>query len=374
MEPSQLVAPQSPLGLPAPYWMIVSLKVAGFTLHAIPMNLWYAGILVAMLLRLTSHPPACQWSARFMRQMPIIVALGVNFGIVPLLFLQVAYYRVFYPATVLTAWPWLTIIALLLVAYHGIYIYIGGLSDTGHVGRLRRAVGWASAVAFIAIGFLFANGLSLMTNLQAWEKLWASSQVAGAALGTSFNVGDPTLFPRWLMMFGLALTTTAAYARVDAGLLAASEGEAYQRWVSRFSIALYSLGSFWFALMGSWYAFGTWQPKVQETMFRPPTAFLTGATALSPGLVWLLLVRSSRVSSKKLIWAIAISQLGVLALNATSRQLVQNLELAPYVAIGAEPVNLQLVPLVLFLVLLAAGLGTILWMLSNLARASQGQQ
>ena len=41
-----------------------------------------------------------------MNQMPVIVAVGVNLGVVPLLFTQVAYYRVFYPAGVLMAWPW----------------------------------------------------------------------------------------------------------------------------------------------------------------------------------------------------------------------------------------------------------------------------
>ena len=46
--------------------------------------------------------------------MPVIVAVGVNLGVVPLLFVQLAYHRVFYPATILMAWFWLGIIVLLI--------------------------------------------------------------------------------------------------------------------------------------------------------------------------------------------------------------------------------------------------------------------
>ena len=34
--------------LPAPFWFIQFFKVLGFTLHAVPMNLWYAGAILAV--------------------------------------------------------------------------------------------------------------------------------------------------------------------------------------------------------------------------------------------------------------------------------------------------------------------------------------
>jgi hypothetical protein len=97
MSPTELIGPPSPLGYPAPYWFLVTFKVLGFTLHMGPMHLWFAGILVAMVLARWGSAEAHRWSARLMRQMPVIIALGINFGIVPLLFTQVAYYRVFLP-------------------------------------------------------------------------------------------------------------------------------------------------------------------------------------------------------------------------------------------------------------------------------------
>jgi hypothetical protein len=361
MDPSLLIAPQSSLGLPAPYWFMGLLKVMGFTLHTVPMNLWFAGILVAMLARWKGSQQASHWSARFMRQMPLIVALGVNFGIVPLLFLQAGYYRVFYPATILTAWPWLAIIGLLLVAYYGVYIYVGGLREDSPQSYIRKASGWVSAIIFMGIGFLFANGMSLMTNVAAWPKLWESTQVAGAALGTVVNLNDATLIPRWLMMFGLALTTTAAYVTVDAGLFARHQAGSYREWTATFSFKLYSLGLVWFALAGSWYVFGTWIQPVKEAMLQPPLIYLTAVTALSPGTVWLLLFLGSRRGRPTAAWAVALAQLGMLALNALSRQIVQNLELAPYYNPAAEPLNIQWVPMLIFLAVFAVGLGTVGW-------------
>jgi hypothetical protein len=38
-----LIGPENLLGLPAPYWFLAFFKVFGFSLHMIPVNLWYAG-------------------------------------------------------------------------------------------------------------------------------------------------------------------------------------------------------------------------------------------------------------------------------------------------------------------------------------------
>jgi hypothetical protein len=50
-----------------------------------------------------------------------------------------------------------------------------------------------------------------------------------------------------------------------------------------------------------------------------------------------------------------LAQFGVLALNAISRQVLQNIELSRFLDVTAEPVNLQLSPLIVFLVLLSLG-------------------
>lgn len=48
MVPYPLVDTAHTAALPAPHWFIQFFKVLGFTLHTVPMNLWYAGLLLAL--------------------------------------------------------------------------------------------------------------------------------------------------------------------------------------------------------------------------------------------------------------------------------------------------------------------------------------
>ena len=381
MDPQALVDlagyPPGAAALPAPLWFVQLFKVLGFTLHAVPMNLWYAGLLLAMLFRLRSHEHGRRFADRLMAQMPVIIALGVNFGIVPLLFTQLAYHKFFYPATILMAWFWLAIIGLLTAAYYGVYIYASGLGEGGSLTPLKKVAGWIAAVFLIIIGFLFANGLSLMDHVDRWGVLWLSHSTGGAAWGTALNVSDGTFWPRWLLMFGLALTTTAVWMLVDLAWFAGRESQDYKRWVTGAAPRLYTLGMVWFALAGSWYMFGAWSPELKESMFGGWKLVLTMATAVAPGLPWVLIVAtwwatasgSQPAPGRVMVSLVALAQFGVLAVNAVSRQVVQNLNLAEFFQWSDQPIH-EWSPLVVFLVLFVAGLGVVAWIIAQVVKAS----
>jgi hypothetical protein len=303
-----------------------------------------------------------------MEPMPIVIALGINFGIVPLLFTQVAYYKTFYPATILMAWPWVSIIALLALAYSGVYIFVAGLrSGETPLARWRQAVGWITAALFLLIGFFFSNAFSLMTNVRAWPDLWLHKSIGGAPLGTALNTSDPTLWPRWLMMLALALTTTAAFIVVDAEWFASREDAEYRAVARRIAFGTSTLGILGFAITGLWYVFGTWSEDIRAEMLGGSWRVLMGLTAISPGLPWLLILwQCRRGGTRERAAATALAQFLALALNATSRQIVQNAELRPFLDVTAEPVQIQWSPLILFLLLLVLGLGIIAWMLRHL--------
>jgi hypothetical protein len=395
IDPKLLIDPQTSL-LPAPVWFVQAMKALGFTLHAVPMNLWYAGLLVALGLLVVGGEQGRRFAGRLFRQMPILIALGVNLGIVPLLFVQLAYYKVFYPATILMAWFWLAIIALLIPAYYGVYVYAWGLRNepdaAGPAGTvpifasakmglspssrfrnaatLRTAAGWIAAIFFVVIGFLFANGLSLMEHVGRWPQLWLDHNVAGAATGTALNVGDPTFLPRWLLMFGLALGTTAVWVLIDAVWLArAAADEAYRRWAWGFARKLYTLGMVWAAAAGAWYVFGTWSDDLRKTMFSDWRQPMTIATAVAPGVPWLLMMTAGLCSAKRLtVASIAVAQLGVLGVNAVSRQVVQNENLRPFVDVFAQKTDVQWGPIAMFLGVLVVALAVVGWMVAQVAR------
>ncbi|MGQ9504446.1 MAG: hypothetical protein ACUVQG_11050 [Thermogutta sp.] len=358
--------------LPAPIWFVQFFKVLGFVLHMIPMNLWLVGMLLTVILyRWEGYPR--RWATRLGRQMPVIVAFGVNLGIVPLLFIQVAYPWAFYPATILTAWFWLAIIGLLLLAYYGVYIFTFGISDeTATVPIWRFAAGWIAALLFVILAVLFSNGMSLMAASERWKAIWTAHQIAGAATGTGHNFGDASLWHRWSMVLGMALMTTAVWSLVDASFFDRRGTSEYRRWLAQFCLVIGIIGAVVYAGAGTGYVFGNWPQNVFSYMWsgwRLPLTLLTGA---SPALVVLALLwtKIHGISRGNALVA-SLAQLIVLATNAVSRQLVQNLELTPLVSISQLTAKPDWGPMAMFLVSFGVGVVIVGWMLRQVLQAER---
>ncbi len=361
--------------LPAWFWFIELFKVLGFSLHMIPMNLWYAGVIVALALHAFGNEHGRRFGSRLMLQMPIIIALGINFGIVPLLFLQLAYAKAFYPATILMAWFWFAIILYLIPAYYGVYLYSFGLTVDGRMTSVKRAAGWVAAILFILIGFTFANGLSLTAAPENWHALWQRHSVAGAATGTALNVADPSLWPRWLLMFGFALITTSAWSVIDAAWLAPHESEQYRGWIRGFSWQLGVAGAVVATLAGAHYVFATWSTEVRASMLTFPGILLSVITGASPwfapALMWLW---RNRPLGRGQAAVIAACVVGMIALNAISRQIVQNLEISRLFKVWELPVEVQGGPMAMFLLAFLSGVGGIGWIVAQILRAKPSEQ
>ena len=365
-----LAAPASPLGYPTPFWFIELFKVLGFSLHVVPMNLWYAGTLLAVILGTFGRGHAKTVGYHVARALPFALAFGINFGIIPLLFIQVAYYQFFYPATILIAWPWFAVFWIVMVAYFSVYLYRLALEGRGPV-NVGRKLGWLSAGAFIVVGFIFANALSLMAGPGRWWRIFKGANIAGSATGLALNWTDSTLIPRWLFMFSLAIMTTAVFVVVDAAFLSGRDEEDYRHYARRFSFLLYSAGLLLFIAFGSWYIFGTRPFALPLAIKSPIMRIIFPLTMLSPGLPWLLLVFQRKGLSLKLATLTGFAQFGVIVLNSTSRQWLQNVELSSYANLAARPVDLQLGALIVFLAMFAVGLGLIAWMLSKVFEANR---
>lgn len=371
MAPQNLIGPAGPLGYPAPFWFIELFKVLGFTLHQVPMHLWYAGIPLVALLGLARGERPRRLRARLITAMPIVIAVGINLGIVPLLFTQVAYYRTFYPAGILMAWPWFAVIILLTLAYYGVYLAAVGVRS-GWRPRLGAVAIWIAAVLLVGIGFLFANAFSLMTHVAGWPAIAGRTDAAGAVTGLALNTADPTLLPRWLMLFGLALLTAAAYIGLDTAFLAGRETAGYHAFASRTAAVVGTVGLAIFAVMGWWYIFGRLDRAILDASARVPTVRIFFALAAGlPALTWALLVLQRRGIARTGAVAAALVQFLALGANAIARQWVQNSELAPYLDVTAEPVMMQWSPLVLFLVLFVLGLGIVGWMIAKVVAVNR---
>ncbi|GAB4128270.1 MAG: hypothetical protein Kow0040_02820 [Thermogutta sp.] len=358
--------------MPAPFWFVQFFKVLGFILHMVPMNLWFVGMVLAVLFCKRAGY-AREWAERLGTQMPVIVAFGVNFGIVPLLFIQVAYPWAFYPATILTAWFWFSIVILLIFAYYGVYAFAFGLkAKTQAMQAWRYAAGWIAAGLFLVMGLLFCNGFSLMASPDHWKPLWLGHNVAGAATGTAHNFADPSLWLRWSLMLGLAMLTTAAYTVVDAACFVKTDRNEYRLWAAGFAWRLSLVGVVVTTAAGAAYVWGTWPRDLLSYMTSGSRLPLTVLTAVSPVLpVAVLTLFRNRAADVVAAGAVGGSQIVVLALNAVSRQVVQNLEIAPYGKVWEVPQSPDWGPMVLFLVTFVLGVAVIGWMLAQVVRSAK---
>lgn len=369
MNPIIPLPPPSAAPYPTPFWFIELFKVLGFSLHVAPMNLWYAGTLIAMLFGLFGKENGRTLGRHIVRALPFAIAFGINFGIIPLLFIQVAYYQFFYPATVLMAWPWFSVFWLVTVAYFSVYLYRLAVDGRGPM-KIGRAVGWLGALIFIVVGFLFANALSLTSRADGWWSIFKGAEVAGAATGLALNTSDPTLIPRWFFMFGIALTTTAVFIVIDAAFMSDGDGSDYRRYAGKCAALINTFGLLWFAGVGNWYIFGTRAWAWHTAMSNPFMKIIFPLTAIAPGLPWLLVVIQRSNPSRRLAVLAGVAQFGVIALNAVSRQWLQNVEVARFTDIANRPVSVQWSPLIIFLAIFVFGLGLAAWIIRKLLAVS----
>ncbi|WP_322800952.1 hypothetical protein [Thermoflexus sp.] len=328
-----------PLGMPIPIGYLFALKVFGFFLHMVFMNLWLAGLPVAIALS-RSRPRV---SERLFVVMPFAMAFGINAGIVPLLFLQTLYPQFFYPATILQAWFWFLIIPLLLMAYTAVY--------AAAFGRWRIAASLIAAGLLTWIGFQFSAAMSLTARPERWPALFQIATSAGGVHGLTIYLDREALL-RLGLMTGMALGTVGAFLTLLAEI--DRKDPRFREEARPLVPILFTLGLGLFGLAGSQYV-----PMVTD---RLPVALQLLAGASMPiacAAAWLYRARPGRATAI----ALAILQSGVLLSNATARQVVQAAELGAWVDLRQVPVRGEWGSFGMFLAALLIGLGVLGWIL-----------
>ncbi len=344
-----------PLGLPAPIWFLLALKVFGFWVHMVFMGLWFAGFIVGLLL-LSSNGNLRFVGQKILKRMPIIIAFGVNAGIVPLLFLQVLYPQFFYTSTILQGWYWFFVIILVILAYYGTYYYVYNV-DRPERTRSAYFVGWLSALIFLFLGIVFASEMQFMVSPERWSDFFSSS-IGGAVPGNSLAFSG-TALQRYFMVFGLSLSTVAAFIAFDkhalTGLKEIDSGELKTLIFGLTFLGLVVFGS------GALPYLRYLQPYLKGIGLWQFLAGIGPFLALLGGFLYL--IQPSRTTA----WFLVILQALSLLFNAITRQIVQVRELSKYVNLSSLPMNVQFSPILLFLITLVVGILVIVWLLRTFA-------
>jgi hypothetical protein len=332
---NELIPAADPLGLPVPVWLLLGLKVFGFFLHLVFMNLWLAGLPTALFL-LHSRPAAAE---HLFRGLPFFLAFGINAGIVPLLFLQTLYPQFFYPATILQAWFWFSVIPLLLVAYYAVYL--------ASFGKFRVVAGLTATVLVYVIGVMFSSAMSLTARPETWPKIFTESAQAGAVHGFSLYLNLEVLL-RFLLVVGMAFGTLAGYFVVVAEWFATEEAKPELRKL----VGLYFTGAALYAVAGGVYA-SMILPKLPQPWFAVAGISLVAGVVLA-GIYW-------KRPSRPIAVALVVAQLTVLLTNAIARQSVQVSELMKWYDPAKARVRGEWGSFALFVVMFLAAILIIFW-------------
>ena len=180
-EAPRLLSP--PMALPVPSGFLKVLLLLTFFVHLVLVNVLLGSVILSVIDRRASASDR-KGGVAFM---PKVLALAVNFGVAPFLFLQVLYGHFLYPSIVLMAVWWMFVALFAMLAYYGLYV------NDGAVRPARRTpILFLSALLLLMTAFLLSNASTLMLRPDFWFRWFSEPH------GHLLNTSDPTLFPRYL--------------------------------------------------------------------------------------------------------------------------------------------------------------------------------
>ncbi|MDD3312707.1 hypothetical protein [Pseudodesulfovibrio sp.] len=344
MNPASLIPVAEPL--PIPWGWFDILLVLTFAVHILFMNALLGSAAIGLLR-------AMKGDAGLARDVgdkaPPLLALTINFGVAPLLFLQVLYGHFDYVSSVLMGGWWLAVIPVLMVAYYGYYAAKFGWESMG-AGKRNLLLAVALS-CLLYTGFMLTNNMTLMLLPEAWTEYFTAS-------GGFLNLSDPTLLPRYLHFMVGALAV--------GGLFIALLGRSKER------DDYVATGMTWFTratmvnlLVGFWFLLSLPRPILLLFMggSQPATMVLL-ASLIGAGMAIVAGLRKDPVKSA--LWAV----LTVLFMSLT-RNWLRAFYLAPWFTAESTPVTSQYSSFYLFLGFLVGGLGLMGYMMKLYLRSRE---
>jgi hypothetical protein len=331
-------------------WFEVLLIVT-FFIHMILMNFLLGGSLLTAWDLITG-----KLKKQATGSIPTLVALTVNFGVPPLLFIQVLYGHLFYSSSVMLAVPWILVIPILILAYYAAYIFVRRQDRSP---GLSRAALIFTSLSLLYIAFLLVNNNVLSIRPDRWELYFNNPG------GWNLNIGEPTLWPRYLH-FVLAALAIGALGRAIAFRYSKLEEEEKQVQIRR-NLKIFG----WITLVQL--AVGTWfwltMPEAVWKTFMGGSLFATIMMA-SGWLLALLILHSAFTGRLQAAMILG----GVLVLVMI---IIRDLSRAAYLKEVFRPAQLenvnQVSPLVVFLLVFVVGLLLLYYMIRLLLKPKTTQ-
>ena len=343
MDPAALIP--TPDALPVPWGWFQLFLLLTFFFHILLMNVMFGTTFIALanhFRRGVSAPCTETVSA----SLPFTIAFTVNFGVAPLLFIQVLYGHLIYTSSILMATFWLSIVALLGGAYSLAYVY---KYRYARLGGGRVLVAGLITTLLMIIAFFFSNNISLMQTPASWSRYFAQPH------GLLLNLDDPMFLPRYLHFMvssvavgGLAIALSFHGKHKRGDQAAAPWIEYGCRWFSYATLVNFAIGLWFLATLPK----GLLNPSNTTGLFLL-LALIGGILLAVPAVMFGLTAR--------VLPAISCT-LGTIALMILVRSLLRTALIAPWFSVSQLVIIPSVSPLFFFLFFLTAGLMLIIWM------------
>lgn len=346
MDPSALIP--TPDSIPVQWGWFKFLLILTFVLHLLLMNLMLGGGLLALGRRVRGQTPTEE-----ARSLPVLIALTINLGVPPLLFVQVLFGQFLYSSSVLMAVGWILVIPVLIAAYYAAYGFIHGEKGGGTAGTVWLAI---STLLMLFVGFMLSNNMTLMLRPERWDAYFAHPG------GTYLNLSEPTLIPRYLhfVMASVAVAGLgrAIYYRVRGPRHGGDrEGGASHEKEIRSGLRIFG----WSTLVQMAIGLVFWMllPERINRLFM-------GTSLAHTFHLWigvLLAALAVHFAFRGRVWLTTILTLLTIILMVLVRDMVRTAYLEPVFHPGDLTVLPQAGPMVFFLISLVVVAGVLYWML-----------
>lgn len=347
MDPSSLIPRDLPI--PVEWGWFYLFQILTFVVHLLIMNAMLGTAIIALTHHLRGKACTEPLTLDISRKLPFTVAFAVNFGVAPLLFLQVLYGQFLYTSSVLMAVYWLGVVGLVIIAYASAYYYDFRYATLGSMRALFTAV---TALCLLVVAFIFTNNMTLMLVPEDWAAYFDN------AAGTILHFREPTLIPRYLHI----VVSSVAVGGLFLALVWHCKKNAPDapRWIAH-GLDWYAFATMSQMAIGLWFLWA--MPERVKGLLLGGSLPHTLVFALGA----ILGIISISTALQRRIQATTTLLILTIVLMAYLRDMVRDAWLSPYFQVGQRTVTAEYVPLILFILTLIAGLFILFRLLRTVA-------
>ena len=345
--------------IPAPAWIFLVLDILLFGLHILLINTALGSMLILLFQSLKRNEAFHQTLNRdgIVGKIPTLFALGINFGVAPLLFMQVIYGHLFYTSSVLMATYWILIIPSLISAYYGVYI----LAKRNRKNPLlSKAALWTAVFIVLLIGFFFVNNMTLMVQPEKWNVYFENRG------GTLLNISDATLIPRYLHF----VTASLAVGGLFIAFLAKwhkARGRAAAPEKIGFGLKIFGYATIAQVLIGLWFLISIPQKYMLNFLGGEPLFTIILLAGVGSGIG-----AAAAALAEKLYTAGALFMI-TLGIMIVTRHNLRSMYLDGKFSLATLTVHPQYGVMALFLGILVAGIFAVIFMAKLASSAGHGR-